>query len=414
MEQVVRVGVSNFTFGLYVLYLLDFFLRFTARVPALGQARLTAILFVFTAIMVLIQKNKSKNLLQDNKVKLSLNVFLLYLIFSLPLVEFPGSALKNNLDTFLKAIVFFYFTIVCCDSIKRFKLIVFVFVCCQLFRILEPLIIYILTGDLGDSTYLGDGEFAGRLSGSSYDVINANELGFVIATVVPYLYYLMFQSRNKKLKLISLVLAPMLIYALVLTMSRGAMLALLVVFYFIYKESNKKLLLSCLLLTSLVVTWSHLSPLQKDRYLSLVSSDSQFSGSSDGRYAAMRSEFRLGFSRPVVGHGIGTTPEAKFHYYGIVQASHILWAELVIETGLIGLLLFLRFLLLLKKNINILRNHDTDNPLHSHFVKTFVCIFWMFCVYSTNYWGVSQYYWYFFAGLVVAYTTIIKQEKNGF
>lgn len=39
-------------------------------------------------------------------------------------------------------------------------------------------------------------------------------------------------------------------------------------------------------------------------------------------------------------------------------------------------------------------------------------IFWMYVVYSINYWGLSQGYWYLLAGLSVAYLRIIKMQNG--
>ena len=43
--------------------------------------------------------------------------------------------------------------------------------------------------------------------------------------------------------------------------------------------------------------------------------------------------------------------------------------------------------------------------------KALITLFWMYAVYSINYWGLSQYYWYLFAGLVIAFSNLAL--KNG-
>src|SRR5690606_1226423 len=127
-------------------------------------------------------------------------------------------------------------------SDKRLKWALVVFVGCQVIRVLEPLYLNITDGYWGSKTHLGGGEFASRLAGAPTDVINPNELGFVIVTAIPFLHYLLF-SRGWICKLIYLSLMPALMYALILTMSRGAFLALLVVAWVVWKESKHKLFL---------------------------------------------------------------------------------------------------------------------------------------------------------------------------
>ena len=89
---------------------------------------------------------------------------------------------------------------------------------------------------------MGGGEFAGRLAGAPADVINANELGFVIVTVIPFLHYLLL-PRGAKGKIAYFLLIIPLLFALMLTMSRGAVLALLVIGWMIFKESKNKIIL---------------------------------------------------------------------------------------------------------------------------------------------------------------------------
>ena len=47
--------------------------------------------------------------------------------------------------------------------------------------------------------------------------------------------------------------------------------------------------------------------------------------------------------------------------------------------------------------------------------KALITLFWMYAVYSINYWGLSQYYWYLFAGLVITFSNIaVKNFSDQF
>ena len=144
--------------------------------------------------------------------------------------------------------------------------------------------------------------------------------------------------------MIYLLIIPLLVYALVLTMSRGAFIALCVVGWMIFKESNHKAGMVMILVISMSLIWANLSPLHKDRYLSIFSSEAIQSNTAEGRLSGMIGEFKIGLERPIIGHGLGTTPEAKTHSLGKWRASHNLYAELLIEIGLIGLFMFFRYL----------------------------------------------------------------------
>jgi len=406
-----RASASAFTFWLFIYFLIDFFLHLSARIPAYAVIRPTLLLVLLISASLFLQRDKFRGWTHDPIVA-SLLVLVGYLVVSLPLVEWPGSVVKNNLGDFVKAIVFFFFTVLLVDSNRRLKIFLTVFIACQVFRVLEPLFLHVTEGYWGSRTHLGHGEFSQRLAGAPSDVINPNELGFVIVTAVPFLHYLLWSSGFKA-KLLYLLLMPPLLYALILTQSRGALLALFVVAFFVFKESRRKFSLIVVAVLVGFAGWQVMSDEQKDRYLSLVGqSETSNAATADGRIQGMMREFALGFERPIVGHGLGTTPEAKTHILGSRQASHNLYAELLIELGIIGTLIFLRFLLkvyqgLVENQKRISRLSERPGSFYVSLNKALIALFWMYAVYSFNYWGLSQYYWYLFAGAVVVFHRLV-------
>src|SRR5690554_2285198 len=399
--------VSNFTFCFFLYFVIDFFVRFSARIPAYGVIRPTLVAVFILLLLLFSQREKFKYKMSDPVFK---SFFLLagYIVISLPLVEWPGSVIRANLDPFVKASVFLFFVALIVDTEKRLKIFLFVFVGCQVFRVLEPLYLNITTGYWGSSTYLSSKEFANRLAGAPADVINPNELGFVIATAVPFLHYLLW-PLNWKAKAVYLLLMPLLLYALILTMSRGGFVALLVVAFFVFKESKKEVRLIAVGILVVFLAFSVMTPVQKERYLSLIGRDAEGGASAEGRIRGMVNEFNLGMTRPIVGHGLGTTPEAKVHKIGARQASHNLYAEVLIELGIVGFFIFMTFLSRVIKKLFVVRStfskvREGADDFYTRLNKALITLFWMYAVYSINYWGLSQYYWYLFAGLVIAFS----------
>ncbi len=94
-----------------------------------------------------------------------------------------------------------------------------------------------------------------------------------------------------------------------------------------------------------------------------------------------------------------------------------MYAEVLIETGIVGLIMFLRFVLSIRRQLNscLNRQHEMSEFFTTLF-KVLKIVFWMFAVYSVNYWGLSQYYWYNLAGIVIAAAiltgTLTKTEKQ--
>lgn len=410
-----HIGVSGFTFFLFMLYQLDFFLHISGRIPGAGVLRPTLVMFAIITFLLILQREKIKWRL-DQPIFKVFSAFLIMIFLTLPFVKFPGSVLRENFVIFLKAIVFMYFAALILDSEKRLKISLVIFVGCQVLRVLEPLFLNITQGYWGDATYLGGKEFANRLAGAPHDVINPNELGFVIVTAIPFLHYFLL-SKGWLIKLFYLGILALLLYALILTMSRGAFLALLVVAWFVFKESKHKIVLIIAGIAIVLTAWSVMDDNQKDRYTSLVSSDAKQSGTAEGRLTGMVNEFKLGLERPIFGFGLGTTAEAKFNTFGRSKASHNMYAEVLIETGIVGLIMFLRFVLSIRRQLNscLNRQHEMSEFFTTLF-KVLKIVFWMFAVYSVNYWGLSQYYWYNLAGIVIAAAiltgTLTKTEKQ--
>lgn len=393
------IGLSAATFFWFQLYQLEFFLHFSQRSHLIGVMRPTVLLFLIINFLLFSQRNKLREKL-SHPIIMTYGSFLLMLVFTLPFVTFPGSVIKNNIPEIIKAIVFLYFVALIVDTDKRFKWTLAVFVGCQVIRVLEPLYLNITEGYWGDATYI-DGEFADRLSGAPADLLNPNELGFVIATVIPFLHYYLL-AKDWKYKLIYFSLLPLLLYALILTMSRGAFLALLVVGWFIFKESNRKGLLIIAVIGIVICSLSVMNDNQRDRYLSLVSSESKQAKSKEGRINGMIHEFELGFTRPIFGHGIGTTSESKVQAGYNAQASHNMYAEILIEVGLVGMIFFFRFVYKIYRQIAFSSKNVQEDEFYKLTFKIFKIVFWMFVVYSINYWGLTQYYWYNLAGLTIA------------
>ena len=391
--------VSTLTFTLFIFLNCDYFLHLSSRLPAYSAIRPTLLLVIIITLLLTFQAGKIKS--REKSLETSyLNTLILYIVITLPLVEYPGSVIRFHLDGYIKAIVFFYFSLLILDTNKRITTFIWVFISLQVFRALEPLYLHFTIGYWGDETYKGGGEFANRLAGAPADVINANELGFVIVTAIPFLHYLL-TSRGLFSKILYLFLVIPMLYALMLTMSRGALLGLIVIGFMIFKESKRKKTFLTITIALVILAWGAMDSFQKDRYLSIFTSTSKQSNATrSGRISGIINEFGLGLERPIIGHGIGTTPEAKSHNGFGLQASHNMYGELLIEIGIIGFILFVRFLFTIRNTLKKL--HSQKKNSYTPLTKALTAVFYMYALYSLNYWGLSQYYWYLLAGIVAA------------
>lgn len=401
---------SNFALNLYFLFIISWFLHLGTRIPPLGAARIDLLLVL---ILFFLSLNKRNNY-TDIKTSKIILFLVFYIIATVPLVQWPGSVLKFGIGNFIKAIVFYFFTIKFIDTEERLKRFLHVFIACMCFRVLEPLYLNLTSGYWGEAAYM-QGEFMQRLAGAPSDIIGANGLAFVILIIFPFLYYLSFVA--KKYLFISVILFFPLVYALTLTGSRSGMLGFIIFLIFLILKSKKKIILSCLGLVVMAVIFINLSPDQQDRYLSIVDSSKKNAATSEGRVEGVKADFQVAMHRPLFGHGLGTSREANFNIGGKNQISHNLYAETAQEIGFVGLFIFLLYITSIignyTKTLNIMRSSATTGSRflfevnNSLFVWLGVNLFFSMASY-----GLSSFEWYLFGGISVALRNIVSNPTS--
>ncbi|WP_203141130.1 O-antigen ligase family protein [Marinobacter mangrovi] len=399
-------------FKLYVIYLISFFIHLPERITPLGLIRFDFILVLLITYLIFASKVSTGPKL-DSASKYLFAIFV-YAIVTLPIVEWPGSVINRGLIEFIKGAIFYFFTVNLVVSEKRLKVVVYVFVICNLIRIIEPLVLNLTMGYLGSETYLGDGDFAGRLAGAPSDTINPNGLAFVIATVFPFLHYVV-SPINKRMFFLYVILVPVLLYTMGLTLSRSGALAIAIIAFGVFVKSKRKLLLSLIGVAGVIVITMSLNDIQKDRYMSLVSHDTRQSASAEGRIDGWWRDFRVAMNRPIVGHGLGTSREANWNVAGKDQISHILWAEVWQEIGLIGLVLFILYLVSMIKNFRqagkYVSSFSKDDFLYRS-VQAMQVWLLMNMLFSLASFGLKSYEWYFFGGLSVVIYKLAKYKSG--
>lgn len=388
-------------FVFYLLYMTSYFLHLGERIPALGSIRFDLILVILTTASIILLREK------DGKIHLGRSGFillglLLYIVVSLPFVQWPGSVIRFGLENYFKVVVFYFFTVMTVTSESRLKTFIMVFAACQAFRVLEPMYLHWTTGYWGDSTFMGDGEMMSRLAGSPHDVINPNGLAYVAVTAMAYLYHLC-PLLPGALKVAGYAALPVMFYALVLTGSRSGMLALAGVAAAIIMTSRKKAVLLGAAAVVAALAFQSLGQLQQERYLSIYRDDVRGASTAQGRIEGLITDFEVAMNKPLFGHGLGTSLEANYNIGRSVFRSHNLVMEVWQEVGLIGLLIFsffvltgVRDLMLALKRIGEKANIQLFGMAKG--VRAWLVLNLIFGVFS---YGLSSYSWYLFGALSV-------------
>jgi hypothetical protein len=340
-----------------------------------------------------------------------LGLLLAYIVLTIPFVQWPGSVLWNGIPNFVKGVVFYYFTVATVTNEVRLKAFMATFLGCQVVRVVEPLYLHVTEGYWGSGAYLGEGEFMMRLSGAPSDVINPNGLAFVILTSLPFLYWLLcFWNTFGCVLFLSFM--PMMLYSLVLTGSRTGLVVLVAIVMGVVAQSRRKVALTIVMAICGFIAFANLDEGQKERYTSLFSNEGRHVESARGRTDAWATDFEVALETPFVGHGLGTSAEARVHASYSWQPAHNLFFEVWQELGLIGLTIFA--MLLLNVWIQLLKNVGGSQSLDytGRLKKALKLWLFMNAVFSLASYGLSSYEWYLLGGLSVVLQQIAKETAE--
>jgi hypothetical protein len=399
---------------LYMLFVVSYFLHLPSRIPVLGQLRFDLALAACVLLYAVLQEKE--NILESGKlspVTKSILVLMGYMVVTVPFVKWPGTVIRFGLNDYLKVVVFYFFTVWYVNSESKMKFLLLTFVICQGLRICEPVFLHMTEG------YWGSGaneRSLPLLSGGPYDVINHNQLSWLIVTTLIFIYHL-FGSSPKGVKLLFLSLFPFCIYALILTGSRSGLLSLIVsiIAVLVMKRSKAKgvVLGVAVIIAAAVLIVPHVSKPLKDRYLSIIDSEQLDHRTVVGRVRGLKKTLTTIGDAPVFGHGLSTSLETNYELLGGAQPTHNLYIEILQELGVIGFIIFLIYVkriiaLLIQAKKNLLAS-VSDTSWLAGLVKSVQVWIIMHLFYSLSCFGLSSWEWYFFGGLSMASFRLSKE-----
>lgn len=393
---------STLPFVLYVVFIASWFLHLPARFEFLAPLRVDLMLVCVLAAYCWKVEREEPLSPHDARTRMLVLAIGVYAVLSCPLVEWPGSVIKNGLPQFIKAAVFYYFTATLIGTTRRLKILLVVFVACETFRVLEPVYLHLTEGYWGSRASMANWESMDRLSGSPFDTVNPNGLAGIVLTVVPFLHYLTLRSKGGRL--IYVMTLPLLLYALALTGSRSGMIGLASIFLLVWFKSRHKILLAATVAIVVVSAIPYLTADQTDRYLSIFSSKTKNAQTASERSQFMEADIRVALRRPIFGYGLGTSAEANGRYEGDERPAHNLYVEVLQELGAVGLVIFLAFMVALLRGLIDASRIIRDTPGAPSIVVSLMAAVqvWtgMNIIFSFASYGLCSYEWYFAAGLI--------------
>jgi hypothetical protein len=399
-------------FSLYLLFITSWFIHLTARVPVLGAVRFDLLLLATVAACAAMQPRQWTSA-PIAKLIAGLTV---YVILTIPLVEWPGSVFRFGLEKLAKAVVFYFFTVALVTTTGRLKVLVAVFTLAQVFRFLEPLYLHETEGYWGSMASTADWGFLDRLSGAPLDVVNPNGLAFVILTAICFMHFLW--SRNAIGRMAYLCALPAAVYTLTLTGSRSGIIGLLAILVVVVAKSRRKATLITVAALAIVFALPRLGPDLADRYLSIVDSTAKNAGTAEGRVEGVKQDLGVAMRRPLFGHGLGTSREANANFRGVDQPSHNLYTEAAQEIGFVGLILFVVIVYTVSTNLYTTLGIVRSQSQAEDYVKwlTDALQVWLALnvVLSLASYGLTSYEWYLMAGLSEVVRRLVSKNKQQF
>jgi putative inorganic carbon (hco3(-)) transporter len=405
-----EVGRRNAAFYLFCVFIVSYFGRFTRRVPVLGAIHLDFLLAAATLAAIVVA-GRTVGATVDSRQRMDpvakrLWIVFAYIIVTLPFVEWPGSV-AHNLETWGKSVCFFLFVVATVDTTRKLHVLLAVYVSTQIWRALEPLYMHVRFGYWGDFTSLGNWEFMDRLSGSPYDIINPNGLGFVIIMALPLLHFLVKPDTTVR-RIAWFAIAGAMCYALVLSASRSSFLAFVFMCVLaIWRSKHRAAWLTAGVLGA-VIGLALMTDLQRERYVSIFSHKAKGGDTAELRITGVIGDFKVSLRRPFFGHGLGTSQEANAHFRGAEMLSHDLYTETAEELGYIGLVLvlnliwsFLRACWTTQRIVSSVAATDPRAKFLRSVANSLVIIVAVDLFYSFAAYGLSEPYWYFIGGISV-------------
>jgi hypothetical protein len=422
VDAVREHGSRNLAFYLFCAFLITYFGRLVRRVPLLGALHFDMIFGLVTLAAVVIagqrrdRRTRATTPRGDSWTRLDpiarrLWILFAYIVVTIPLVQWPGSVV-HNLETWIKSVFFFVFVVATVDTTRKLKILLAIYAATQVWRILEPLYMHLAWGYWGTTASVGNWEFIYRLSGSPYDIINPNGIGFVVIMTLPLLHFLVKPDTTVR-RVIWAAIAIAMCYALVLSASRSGFLGLVFLCLFAIWRSRNRAGWLVVGVAGAIVALALMTQSQRDRYVSIFSPSAPGGQTAQNRVTGVKEDFKLSLRRPFFGHGLGTSMETKEHIQGEDLPSHNLYTETAIELGYIGLVLvlgliwsFLRACWTAQQVVKATSMADERLRFLHDVASSLIVVVAVDLFFSFASYGLSEPYWYFIGGLSVVTTRL--------
>lgn len=298
---------------------------------------------VFLTLLLLLYYKKQIRFLSIIKIPQVCVVIALIIlaVISVPFSVWPGQSF-NQLQSFVLTFLFFISIIYSVNTFLDIKKLLWIFI----FGVLV-LALFTITSNSGD-----------RLTASAtYD---PNDIAMIFVVTIPIVYFLIYKSTGFA-KLFLFVSMIIMIFATILTVSRGGFVGLVVIIFLIFMmDTYRRWVAKIIVAGTIIFLFIQFAPetyWEKMHTIILYEEDYNFT-SEFGRKHLWLKGLDLMMDNPLAGVGVGAFTTAMGHTYGQNvsgfkwSTAHNAYVQIGAELGFLG---FVLFIFLLESSILYMR-----------------------------------------------------------
>jgi probable O-glycosylation ligase (exosortase A-associated) len=204
-----------------------------------------------------------------------------------------------------------------------------------------------------------------------YCGLDNNGSGLMLAMGVPLCYFAWEGLRNRW-GWVFLLSIPLLMHAVLMSFSRGAMVSLIVAFPLLILRSRRRIPLAGILAAAILLTPLMAGPEIRARFFSI--SDYERDASATARTTAWAIAWRLACENPVFGLGIRNSNLYTYEYGADMEgrAIHSQYLQTAADSGFVGLALYVLMLVVVWRQVRrvmrAVRGRDDPEARHAYAV----------------------------------------------
>lgn len=280
-------------YGLLLFFVLEY-VRPTSYVPALSALHLNSIvpLAVLLGSIFFTKEVKISEVLASRNAR-----WIMFLLFLFVVSGLTCDVKIYVLNVFIMVVGYFFMYLTIRKEIYDLD---------RIKGVLKTLVlVHCIVGALTPEMFSGDGQRHYIASGSFLG--DGNDFALSLNIVIPFCVFLMLESKAGTKRLMYGGILVILVLAVLLTQSRGGVLALVCVGLYLWIKSDRKLLGAVGMVVILLLALPFV-PVELSQRMEHLTGEKQLDGSAQGRLLAWGAAIRMAADNPLLGVGVGHFP----------------------------------------------------------------------------------------------------------